>query len=393
MSTDTSKDPSSPPASPPTAPPATSKCKPLPTRTPPPLESPDNCPRKCECPTPPKAEDDCFTKMLDEQTRKLAEAERMKPLKAELSAFLEMARTARAAYTVDVRAALVERWTTADREIEELIRKLVCSVECWECLIECRLCARLNEIRRLELRLGGDGTLPATVTSLYDLQYWHQRNRDLRQAQFDRIAAVLAAWKEPHKTLDALLTANKALIDAALKNIATDSATAVYDTFARILPMHLAIAPRDAKSKIDPRYSALCTCYPGKPDTCCGPDVGELTVAQRLGPPVPYLIDVAALYDMLCCLVRERYVPAKTLLGEADAGVAQLEEEIKRTRAEIEARGKSLAADFKAGLATPIDCSPYRPKVPAPQTPPPSTSPPACPPDSPVQADPPPTSI
>jgi len=347
----------------PPQPPPKKRCPDLkaPPKTPE-LPKPKDCPVTCICPATPSSDGNCISTLIEEQAKLLAQAERTKTFKADLEDLLKKTKAAKDEYTATKRKELVEDWQTADADIVDLMKKLVCSVPCWQCLIECRICWRLNDIRRQELRLNGDGTLTTQVYSLYDLQYWQTRNRDARREVFDRIRAVFTAWEKPATAIAKILTDNATLADTIRKNIGTDSATAVYDAFMTLIPRHLAIKPPEINSKIANEYIQLCECYVGMPDNCCGPNVGELSVRERLIGPLPYLIKAEELDDMFCCLVLERYLPAKDALGTAEAALAATEAEIKRLKTEIEDRKKSLPADFKAGLTMPINCDDYKPK-------------------------------
>jgi hypothetical protein len=278
---------------------------------------------------------------------------------------------------------LVDKWKTQDAAIADLISKLVCAVPCWWCLIECEICPLLYAIRDTGLKLNGDGTLTDNVYSLRDLRYWQDRNREAKKEVFDRIKQVLAAWEKPAQTIDKILTENAKLIEEIKKNLATDSAAAVYNTFMKVVPMHLAIKPRNVPTKIGETYTKFCECDKGKPDDCCGPDVGKATVLQRLIGPQPYLVDPDNFFDIICCLAKERYLPAKDQLATAEADLAKTDLEITRAIADLEQKKASVFADFKASVVSPIDCEKYKRKedgtgTPYPtQTPPQQSTPPA----------------
>jgi hypothetical protein len=90
----------------------------------------------------------------------------------ELTAIQAKVTSAQANYTQDRYDDLKELWGKQDESLAELIRKVVCAVCCWECLLECRLCNQLTKIRRLEERLKGPGDLveglglPGNVSAL-----------------------------------------------------------------------------------------------------------------------------------------------------------------------------------------------------------------------------------
>jgi len=98
------------------------------------------------------------------------------------------------------------------------------------------------------------------------------------------------------------------------------------------VPLHLAIAPPSDskwKTKIGKEYTTFCKCDVGKPDNCCGPDVGVLSFRQRLIGPQPYLVDPKDFFKLICCLVEQRYAPAKDALAKANAEASTLADRIK----------------------------------------------------------------
>jgi len=210
--------------------------------------------------------------------------------------------------------------------------------------------------------LNGTGVYATTVDTLREMASWHERNRDERQAVVDRIKLVLAAWEDPAKALEDALTADKALIDTVRGLLSTDAPGALYALFVTLIPTHWAIRPRGAASKVKD-YVDICTCGETPPDDCCGPDTASGTSLQRLLPPLPYLVDPNGLAGILCCLVTERYLPAKELLAEAHAQFEHARQDIERATAQIKAKTEALEAAFKAELPTPIDCGPYRRKT------------------------------
>jgi hypothetical protein len=340
-----------------------SECAPLdPGPDTPTLPDPEPCAQSCCCPPKNGSSGTCLDKLIDEQTKQINEADRAKSFKAILEDLLKKAKSAKQDYTREKYKDLRDRWDKQDAAIADLIAKLVCAVPCWWCLIECEICTLIYAIRDTEFRLNGNGTLIAPVGSLRDLRYWQERNRDAKKDVFDRIDLVLKAWEKPAQTLDKILTDDAKLIDEAKKNLATDSASVVYDVFMKLIPMHLAIAPRGVTSKIAPEYTKFCDCDKGVPDDCCGPDVGKWTIRQSLIGPQPYLVDPDKFFDIICCLASERYVPAKDQLAVAESGLAKTESDIKRALSDIDQKKASIAADFKASIVSPIDCDKYKPK-------------------------------
>jgi len=143
--------------------------------------------------------------------------------------------------------------------------------------------------------------------------------------------------------------------------LSTDAPGAIYALFVQLIPTHWTIRPRTADSKVKD-YVDVCTCGEIPPDDCCGPDTASGTSLQRLSKPLPYLVDPNGLSGILCCLVTERYLPAKNLLSEAYAQYENARQQVERTTALIKSKVEGLEAAFKAELPTPIDCGVYRRK-------------------------------
>jgi hypothetical protein len=363
------------------------KCEKLPDPPPIPTLPPvKECPQPCCCPQPPGGgpPSSCLDDLIKSQTRILKMADRAKDFVTELTAIQGDVTAALGTYTQARYKDLLKAWLDQDRAIVELVRKLVCAVPCWECLLECRLCPQLTEIRRLEDRLNGTGELSTQVFSLLDLQYWHQRDVANMQGRVDRIKNVVAAWKDPSGALGTALEADAKLIDDTQKIIATDSAKAVYDIFMTLIPRHWAIRPRDGDaahaSKIDMRFVHICECSQdnkdcacddGDPDDCCGPDVGILTLRQRLIGALPYIVDPAQFPEIICCLTRERLRPASDQLAHAQAELAAATDDVQKTQALIGDKTKAIETTFRAELPNPIDCKDYTPKQKPPQPQPP----------------------
>lgn len=349
------------------------KCEPLdPAPTPPELPPATECPQPCDCPTPPGGKpDDCLDKLIKCQAKIVKQADRAKALVDELTEIQGKVATAKTDYTQKRYTDLRKLWEEQDKAIAALTEKVKCSVPCWECLIECRLCPALAEIRNLEDRLNGTGPLTDKVYSLLDLQFWHQRNVAQMEARVKRIKDVLAAWEKPSSTLgDALDQDGKLLTDLPAL-LATDAPKAIFDIFMTLVPRHLAIRPRDATIAIKDKFIDICCCPEGAPDDCCGPDVGILTLRERLVGLLPYIVDPANLTTIICCLTKERLEPASTQLADAQANLAAVTAEIEQTTKAITDKTAGLEAAFKAELTNPIDCGPYKKKE-SPTNPPPT---------------------
>jgi hypothetical protein len=346
------------------SPPCENKCKPLPggpdTPTLPPLKP---CEQPCCCPSKPGTDEGCLDKLIDVQTKQIMDAARAQAFKTELEDLSKKAAASRLDYTKDKYTDFLTRWKKDDEAIVDLIAKLVCTVPCWWCVIECEICPLLYTIGNADLTLNGDGTLIDEVHSLRDLEYWQTRNRDAKKELYERIKTVLAAWDNPAKTIDGVLTANTKLVADTAKILGTDSVTAIYDVFMRLIPAHLAIKPREAATGIDPKYWTFCACdEPHEPDDCCGPELAKPTVRRLLVGYLPYIIDPDKLMDIICCIVQERYMPAKDQLAKAESDLAKTQADIARAQGIIDTKKNTVAADYKASVVNPIDCKKYTKK-------------------------------
>ena len=207
----------------------------------------------------------------------------------------------------------------------------------------------------------GEGQLYAEVHSLSDLRYWHDRNRQAKLRDFERIRDVLKAWEKPAQTIATALEKNKKLLEDSGKLLSTPDATkVVYDVFLRLVPMHLLIAPPaisdDYKTKIPKKYTQLCECDEGDPDDCCGPDVGVPSVRLRLLGPQPYLIHPKDYFTVICCLVQERYLPAKNAHATAQSAWEVVDAEFKRLEAEIVKSLTPGSIEQRAKASFPKNC-------------------------------------
>jgi hypothetical protein len=359
--------PKGPPAGQPKPPGGT--CTPPADNTPPPLREPDPCepPECCECPKPPPSTSTCIDALIEDQAREIREAERAKIFKEALETLLKKVNAAKVDYNADSFKVLLDEWKRQDEVIAELIRKLVCAVPCWRCVIECYICPLLYEVRYREEKLYGGGALYGDVHSLLDLRYWHERDLANKKAAFERIAGVLGAWEKPAETIRNALAANKKVVDEA-NLLALDASKLIYDVFFKVVPLHLAIAPPSGSgvtTVIAAEYTEFCECDEGKPDDCCGPDVGVPSIRERLVGPQPYLVDPARYMDVICCLVKERYFPAKDAYGTAEAAWEKVDTEIKRLAAEVTDKTANLEKNAKAALPKPVDCKTLQPETPS----------------------------
>lgn len=343
------------------------ECEPLAQKEVPKLKAPEKCSEPttgcCKCPTKPGTTTSCLQTLIDKQAADILAAEKAKAFKTDLEKVLDNAKKASQAYTPDKYAALVTEWLRQDAVIAELLRRLECAVPCWRCILDCYVCPLLNELHYAEKYLYNDGDLPTDLHNYYDLQYWHQRNKAEKQRTFDRIASVMTAWSDPAKTIEAALNANKGLIDSIGKVIGTEPGKAIYDLFLILVPRHLAIAPpatAKTTTKIEQTYTKFCECDEGKADDCCGPDVGEWSLRKRLIGQYPYLIEPQDYDKLICCLVKQRYAPAKEALSTAETELAAVTDQITRYEAQLKnGWAKTLETAAKAAIPSAIDCCDY----------------------------------
>jgi hypothetical protein len=201
------------------------------------------------------------------------------------------------------------------------------------------------------------------VHDLYDLEYFHKRNKAAKERRFERITNVLAVWKAPEATIRGVLDKNQALITSALSNVGKEPGKVIYDVFLQIVPMHLAIAPPRGskwKTKIEKGFTGFCQCRTPEPDDCCGPNVGTGSLLDQLIGPQPYLIDPNDYFKLICCLVEKSYTPAQNKLNEAAMALANVQSRI----AAYEALLKNWRKDFNARATIPsvVKCIDYKPK-------------------------------
>lgn len=325
---------------------------------------PKPCDQPCCCPGDPGGGgNDCLQAVIDEEQRKVAAAAQAGTFVQVLGDIQKKADDARNKYTRTVYNGLVDDWRKFDSGVlVPLTKQLECSLRCWECVVECRLCQLLKMIRDRRLLL--DGTvekLPTTVDSLRELMCWHERNVEFRKKEFARVDGVLTAWvTDPAGALRKALTDNQEKAQKILDSLATDQVGALWSLVMDVLPLHMAIAPRGQKSAIDPAFLTICDkCDPDDPTCCCTVHVGERSIRQQRIGPKPYIVDPDRYPDIICCLVTHRYQKASVLLAKAQAELDEITKRIDRVTKEIDDRTASLATDFRGDLKTPIDCQQY----------------------------------
>jgi hypothetical protein len=308
--------------------------------------------------------------LIKKQTPPPTPVDQANGLKGKLTKLLESAKKASLLYSRDLYDKLVKDWTAQDAEIAELLRKLDCAVPCWHCIIDCYICPLLNKLHYAEKWLYYDDAKVYTEAyDLYDEQYFRAKDVAAKKRRVDRIESVLTVWTAWENTVTPIeqrLADNRGLIDKINPLIGPQPGKTIYDVFFILVPRHLAIAPpRGSKwiTRIDKRFTQFCECNQGKPDVCCGPDVGEWSLRQRLIRPQPYLIDPSEYFKVICCLVENRYVPAKEALSASELELAAIRERIAGYEQQLK-EGKdgwdtALATAAKAAIPSVIDCCDY----------------------------------
>src|SRR5438874_6817439 len=130
-----------------------SDCEDRPQATPPNLDPPKPCPDPpacCKCPQKPGATSNCLEILIAKQSADIVAADKAKAFKGDLEKLLDSAKKASQAYTRDKYNDLLKKWLAQDAAIAELIRKLVCAVPCWRCILDCYVCPLLNELHYAE---------------------------------------------------------------------------------------------------------------------------------------------------------------------------------------------------------------------------------------------------
>jgi hypothetical protein len=342
------------------------ECDEPPKTHPPELPEPEPCAQPCCCPVPQVPPGpNCLNRLIDHQTKEISEAQHASEVKDALQGVLDKVTAAQKEYTDSKYRELVKLWKQIDCDIAELVRRLECTIPCWYCIIECHICPLINEIRYREKKLYDAWRTYDSVHSLYDLQYWWAGDVRRKQHVFDRIQGVLLSWESPAATIAQVIADNRQLVDHPPNQSSPDYGKFIYDVFLNIIPKHLAIAPPAATghiTRISKRYTEFCECDTGGTDDCCGPNLGEPTLREQLIGPFPYLVRPEQLLPIVCCIAKERYLPASWALAHAKTHAAKVDAEVAQYEAEIVSLMKSLPNDARAALPWPIDCERYEVK-------------------------------
>jgi hypothetical protein len=357
------------PAPQPKPPTSGSTCTPIPPTTPPLLDRPkahDPDPY-CKGPTKPGTNPNCLEELIAEQTAEIANREKAAKLKDELGELLKQARAVSQAYTRSKYDDMVKAWIEQDVIIAQLIARFVCIVPCWRCVIERHVCPLLSQLDWAEKWLYDNEKHYTDVHNLYDLEYWHTRDKQIKDRRLARIEKVLTAWTKPGPaaTIEATLKANEDLAAAISDVLGTDPSKGIYDLFFKLIPRHLAVAPPAgvARTKIDQEYTVFCTCDAREADDCCGPDVGRLTLRQRLVGPLPYLIDPTEYFSLVCVIIEKRFHPAKEAAWKAEMDLTAIMARIASLVAQLGPTWPTtFETDAKGAIPGVIDCCDYDPR-------------------------------
>ena len=363
MSMNTRNKPEVDPADQPKPPVGSDRCDPIRPTKPPDWKKPEKCKidSYCNCPDPPSSDPSCLEKMISDKAGALAAAEKDKVFKADLEALLTKANAAKQDYTVQKYEILGKQWAEQDEQICELIRKLVCALPCWRCVIECYVCPVINLMVEAEARLKWNPKNYPEAFNHYDLLQWHTRDKAVKEVRLNRIKSVLVAWEKPAQNIEKALADNAKLIADANKALGTEPSRVAFDVFMKLVPLHLAIAPPEGNTKdwetcIDKKYTKFCECDMVCPDDCCGPDVGDWSIRQRLVGPQAYLIHPDQYLPLVCCLVEKRYGPAQKDVTDAGGRILTLEADIKHDKDLVDNGLKSFDKDAKNAIPSDILC-------------------------------------
>ncbi|HKP38683.1 MAG TPA: hypothetical protein VJT71_17625 [Pyrinomonadaceae bacterium] len=383
------------PAPQPHPPGSVEKCKgnQLPITEPPTWKDPPLClpDKDCGCPTDPGSDPNCLESLITAKAGELAEAEKTKAFKTDLESLLAKANAAGQDYTRTKYDELVKRWVEQDKQIAKLISEFLCGMKCWKCAIECYICPLLHKMNQAQQKLYWDPVVSyphKAFKNLYDRLYWYTRDKEAKEQTFNRIKSVLTVWEKPAQTIEKVLADNAKIIGDIDKATNADESKVLFDLFFQLVPRHLAIAPPSGspwKTKIDQKFVDLCKCEEpkpkateegdeqleekeddkaakhckcdkGKPDNCCGPNVGYWTLLERFIGPQPYLIDPKDYITVICCLVSTRYEPAQKALAASEKKVLETEAWIKQAKDVIENGLKDFEKNAKAKLPSKIEC-------------------------------------
>ena len=161
--------------------------------------------------------------------------------------------------------------------------------------------------------------------NLYDLLYWHTRDKAVKEAPLQSHQERARRLGKTGAEIEKNLTDNAKLIaDADNAIIGTEPSKVVFDVFLKAradAPGDRATGrPRRMENVDRQEIHGVLQVRHGLPDDCCGPDVGEWSIRQRLVGPQPYLIDPNQYLPLICCLVEKRYGPAQKALTSGRRG-------------------------------------------------------------------------
>jgi hypothetical protein len=355
------------PAEQPYPPGCSDDCGDLPTTNPPELAcppkwEPDPC---CHCPTDCSSTPKCLEDLIDQQTADMAATNQAAAVKDELTQILDATKKGFEAYTRDFYDNHIDLWLKLDCDIAELLRTIDCKVDCWKCVLECYVCPLLADLHRAEILLYKHPEADVDVDNLYDLQFWLSTDLRVKERRFNRINAVVEAWKNPADGIKAAIDENRTTHDEVVNYIGKEPGRAIYDVFLKLVPLHLAIAPPRGScwtTRIDRRFTDFCDFGDGPDHHCCGPNTGRLTVRERLVGPQPHLIDPCSYHKVICCLMEKRWKPAKDAFNKATSDLNSVNTRIQRIVDRLNGDWQgTIEAAAKAAIPSDIECCEFEP--------------------------------
>jgi hypothetical protein len=318
----------------------------------------------CHCPPLPSMSPKCIEVLIDDQSKEEEAANNANQLKQDLTIILEETTKGREGYTREFHEDHIKRWVKLDCNIADLLRSIECNVECWKCVLNCYVCPLFADLDQAEQELYGGEELYRDVHDLYDLQYWRSKYRDKLQRRYDRINDYLEVWKDPVKHITQVLDDNESTYKDISNYPCKESGKAIFDVFLKLVPLHLAIAPPRGscwETRIDKRFTDFCD-FGGEPDDhCCGPDLGKLSLRQRLIKPQPYLIDPCDYLKLICCLMEQRWTPARIARDEAISEYNAVTRKIERLKGKFNDWQATLETTAEGAIPTDVECCEFEP--------------------------------
>jgi hypothetical protein len=331
---------------------------------------------KCKCPPPTTTKSSCLQDLINTQQMTITRAETAEAYKKELEAFVAKIAAAEKDYTSDKYKNYKEQWAAQSKKISGLLSVLDCNIGCWDCFVICEICSLVTHIIDEKKRLYGDYSVYAKAHSLRDLKHWWETEKLKVEDELQRILAVLTAWEKPADTIKKTLDDNGKLIDVIKDGLTKDQSKAIFALLFKLIPSHLAIAPRvrgnDGKFTLDAtaedadsiakfqKWLLSCCGDVEATDAACGPDIGQMSIRNSLTGPLPFITAPAELSLIICCVVQGPYTCAKTKLAHATAEVSKVDAQIANARTFLTKKPLAHLEELVARLPTEINCELYK---------------------------------